>query len=119
MVAAGPTSDFELYFAGTFVLAEGLSAHVQPWLDFARERHTILGLNGAIQAQPFGRNLSLLFGVDGSFSNGHSALWSVVPGLSYRWPNLGFKLGVGIPVGLTSSDDSEDVGLIVDFEFRF
>ena len=118
-MSAGPTSDFELYFAGTLALMEGLSFHVQPWLDFARERHTILGLNGAIQAQPFDRNLSVLFGVDGSFSNGHSALWSAVPGLSYQWPGLGIKIGVGIPIGLTSSDDSEDVGLIVDVEFRF
>ena len=117
MVSAGSTSDFKMYLAASPEIAKGLSVHAQPWIDIARERHTLFGLSTAIEARPI-ESLSILLGLDGSFASGHSALWSIIPGLSYQWRDH-LKIGVGVPVGLTDSGESEDVGVIIDVEIRF
>lgn len=93
------------------------AAHLQAGVEVAEEARPKYEINAAIDANPWGRELSLLLAVNGEIEPGEAPGWSVVPGFEIRLEEPDLQFGAGFPIGLT--EEAEEWGVIVDVEVEF
>jgi hypothetical protein len=96
-----------------------LAVHVQPYLELEDDRRGQAGLNMALEAAPFGPDVSLYLGFNGLWERGEGTIGSVIPGAGYRTRTGGgaLEVGVGLPIGIT--DDSEEWALVADVQISY
>lgn len=104
-------------FAAVSRRFDWIAAHLQVALEVAEEARPEYEINFAIDASPWGRELSLLLAFNGEIEPGEGPGWSVVPGFEVRFDEPDLQIGAGFPIGL--SDEAEEWGVIVDVEVEF
>jgi hypothetical protein len=92
-----------------------LAVHLQGAVEAAEDVRAEYEVRFALDASPWGRELSLLLALNGEIERGEGAGWSVVPGFEVRLDD--FQFGFGFPIGLT--EEAEKWGVIVDVEVEF
>ena len=103
------------FFAAASRKFDGWTAHLQGGVEVARGAKPEYEINAAVDAHPWGRELSLLLAVNVEIEPGEGPGWALVPGFEVRFDELQF--GAGFPVGLT--EEAARWGVIVDVELEF
>jgi hypothetical protein len=94
-----------------------IAGHGEIFVQWQKDHRPLHGVNVVADFTPWGRDLSLLAGLNIIREGTEDTEVDFVPGVEYRFAQPRLALGAGLPIGLT--DDSPNFGVILDLQLAF
>lgn len=105
----------EIFLAAAWELSERLRAHLTLGGEAIRDEPPERFLQSALEVRPLGPEFILQLGIVTQAEGGDAPATALIPGFFIRFDEE-FKLGVGVPVGL--SDAAEEWGILLNLELE-